>query len=122
MLIKDKSISIDDILQIKDDIISYLEINPELFRYTKYNFINYEMLYSYNFASYNVVYSVIIDLGIFKYLKSNFLSFRQLIEKISVLEWEMLNIDSLLKLFDLNTDTLVKECAELLNQFLNNHF
>lgn len=112
--------TLDKIMEIKNNILKTKNINPELFKYTQYNFINYPMLYSKGFSAYDSLYSDMIAKEIFKKCRKNNYDFDDLMEKIKNVV--NLNLVDLLEIFNLSYKEIEENYCKHLNAFLRDHF
>lgn len=113
-------IKIDDVIKYKHLILEKQGISPEIFKYTQYNFINYRMLYSSDYYAYDSVYSDILALGLFTYIRERKLSFDDFVAKVRKIS--KLEVTELMNEFNLSLDDLLTKYISDLSTYLNNYF
>lgn len=118
--LKKDYIKIEDILDIKDNLLEFLGINSNLLEFTRYNFIDYNMLYSEHFYAYDSVFSDAIAYGIYSQSKKLNYNFDQILSK--VLEIKNINLNSLMDVFKLNYEDVFAQYTLELNDFLQKNF
>ncbi len=100
-------VTIEDVLDVKDEFCLSIGLDPKLLEYTKYNFIDYNMLYSNHYYAYDSVFSDIIAFGIYRHCQISNYDFDQMISLASSIS--KIEINNLLDTFDLDINELIEQ-------------